>query len=271
MIQSAAAALLIAAASMSIFAETKPNEETPVRVQTVNETQTSWVPRVITNVIEVRIPTNIFVNVYRTNQFDVVRSNIINVYRTNWVDRTETRMVPVDVTRTNYVTRYQTNLNTLTLTNWETVLVMKTNRVTRQVPNVVEIELPANAPAATTSTPPGGIPAPPASAEGLKLDTATTGKAVVDDLVEVQFKLKSADGTAPTLASYEWRVQRTDSSVLLFGQDPEFKRELPMGTYRIEVKTRATASSPSVSVRGVVEVTASEVIQQTASLKVGAR
>lgn len=94
---------------------------------------------------------------------------------------------------------------------------------------------------------------------------------MVDDLVEVLFKLKSADGTTPKLAAYEWRVQRTDGSVLLFGQDLEFKRELPMGTYRIEVKTRKTASTPFVTVRGFVEVTASEVIPQTASLRVGGR
>ena len=110
-----------------------------------------------------------------------------------------------------------------------------------------------------------------ASVEGLALDTVTTGKAVLDDLVEVQFKLKSADGTTPKLASYEWRVERTDGSVLLFGQEAEFKREVPMGTYRVEVKTRATAKSPLVRVRGTVEVTDSEVIQQSASLGVSAR
>jgi hypothetical protein len=58
----------------------------------------------------------------------------------------------------------------------------------------------------------------------------------VDDLVEVRFKLKSADGTTPTLTGYEWRVERTDGSVLLFGQSPEFRRELPVGTYKVEVK-----------------------------------
>ena len=268
--QSAFALLLLTAACMPLLGETNPRAAAPLRVETVNETQTSWIPRVITNVIEVRIPTNMFVNVYRTNQFDVVRSNIINVYRTNWLDRTETRIVPVDVTRTNYVTRYQTNLNTLTFTNWETVLVMKTNRVTQRVPNVVEIDLPAERPVAQ-ATVPKETPAPAATAEGLSLDTATTGKAVLDDLVEVQFKLKSADGSTPKLTSYEWRVERTDGSVMLFGQDAEFKREVPMGTYRVEVKTRATANSPFVRVRGTVEVTDSDAVQQSASLGVSAR
>lgn len=262
--------LLLATAGMTVIGETNPRSAPPLRVETVNETQTSWIPRVITNIIEVRIPTNIFVNIYRTNQFEVVRSNTINVYRTNWLDRTETRVVPVDVTRTNYVTHYQTNLNVMTLTNWESVLVMKTNRVTQRVPNVVEIDLPAEQPP-TAAASPKETPAPAARAEGLTLATATTGKAVVDDLVEVSFKLKSADGNAPKLASYEWRVERTDGSVLLFGQDAEFKREVPMGTYRVEVKTRATASSPVVRVRGIVEVTDREAVQQTASLGGNAR
>jgi hypothetical protein len=120
--------------------ETSDARQPLLRVQTVNETDQLDSAR-HPNIIEVRIPTNIFINVYRTNQSRPC-GPIINVYRTNWTDWTETRVVaPVDVARTNFVTRYQTNLNTLTFTNWETVLVMKTNRVTKRVPNVVEIDL----------------------------------------------------------------------------------------------------------------------------------
>lgn len=257
-------ALLFVGANLPAIGETSSaRQSTPLRVETVNETQTSWIPRVITNVIEVRIPTNIFVNVYRTNQFDVVRSNVVNVYRTNWLDRTETRVVPVDVTRTNFVTSYQTNVQTLTLTNWETVLVMKTNRVTQRVPNVVEIDLPADGPNAIKTTSPDKATSPPATAvEGFALDTATTGKAAVNDLIEVEFKVISPDGTTPTLAAYEWRVERTDGSVLLFGQTPEFRRELPFGTYKVEAKVQAGKKSAPVRVRSVVEVTADEVTQR---------
>ena len=277
-IQPVTAAIMVTA-SLPMFGETvNSRQATPLRVETVTETQTSWIPRAITNIIEVRIPTNIFINVYRTNQIEVVRSNVVNVYRTNWTERTETRVVPVDLTRTNFVTRYQTNLNTLTFTNWESVLVMKTNRVTERVPNVVEIVLPADGldTSTTTSNTKASVPATTTVAsaavlEGLALDTATTGKAVANDLIEVRFKLKSADGAAPRLATYEWRVERTDGSVLLFGQEPEFKRELPLGTYRIEVKTRAVTSSPYIRVRGVVEVTDSAVIQQMPSLGANVR
>jgi len=266
--RSLATVLLISISCLNVLGES------PIRVQTVNETQTSWVPRVITNFIEVRMPTNIFINVYRTNQIEVVRSNVVNVYQTNWTDWTETRVVPVDLTRTNYVTRYHTNLNTLTFTNWETVLVMKTNRVTQRVPNVVEIGLPAERAETitkTTSSTKASAPVTPAVAssatlDGLALDTTTTGKATVNNMIEVQFKLKSTDGAIPKLTSYEWRVERTDGSVLLFGQESEFKREVPIGTYRIEVKARAGKTSPYVRVRGVVEVTESAAIQQTPSL-----
>lgn len=263
---------LVAIACLFSFAIWRASGETPIQVQTVNETQTSWIPRVITNVIEVRIPTNIFINVYRTNRIEAVRSNVVNVYRTNWTDRTETRVIPVGVTRTNFVTRYETNLNTLTFTNWETVLVMKTNRVTQRVPNVVEIDLPAERPdAVKTTTPAKEAATPSATIENLALDTATTGKAAVDDLIEVSFKLKSADGTTPTLAAYEWRVERTDGSVLLFGQNPEFRRDLPFGTYKVEVKARAANNSAPVRVRGVVEVTADEATQNKPGTTASAR
>ncbi len=265
--------LLIAAIVALLPASQQLRAQEPIRVQTVNETQTSWVPRVITNVIEVRIPTNIFINVYRTNLIEAVRSNVVNVYRTNWTDRTETRVVPVELTRTNFITRYETNVQTLTFTNFETVLVMKTNRVTQQVPSVVEIDAPATA--SRSGSPPVAEPAAPAgtvaTAENLTLDTTTLGSVTIDDLIEVRFRLKSAEGATPKLAAYEWRVERTDGSVLLFGQEAEFKRELPLGTYRVEVRTRATPSSPPLRVRSVVEVTDGAVVQQRASLGASAR
>ena len=246
-------ALLAAGAGQPVLGEAGLHQPAPVRVETVNETHTSWIPRVITNIIEVRIPTNIFINVYRTNQIEAVRSNVVNIYRTN------------------FVTHYQTNLQTLTLTNWETVLVMKTNRVTQRVPNVVESDLPAARPGMAKTVADGEALVAEGSAAGLALDTAATGKVTVDDLVEVRFKLKSADGTTPRLASYEWRVERTDGSVLLFGQEPEFRRELPMGTYKVEIKTRAASSSPLIRLRSVVEVTDSKAVPKGPALEASAR
>jgi hypothetical protein len=294
----------------------------PAGLETVDVLRTNWIPRVITNVIEIRMPMNNFITEYRTNRFvewrtnviDVYRTNrfvewqtnVIDVYRTNWVTRmrtntiaieqtqtnlvtayqtnlniitltnweialvfktnlatkTLTNSVTVEQTRTNLTTRYQTNVNTLTLTNWETVLVIKTNRVKQPVAKLVEVNLPA-APADVVKAPGGAeskIATATASATlesgtSWTVEAARTEKPPADNQVEVQLKLKSAGGAVSTLLLPEWRVERTDGSVLLFGQGQEFKRELPPGTYRVQVTARLAGGSPSELARANLEVT----------------
>ena len=242
------------AAALPVLAATGDRE--------VNVIQTGFVPRIITNVIEMRVPTNIFVTVYRTNQFEVLRTNVFDVYRTN------------------LITRYQTNVNTLTLTNWETVLVFKTNRFTQPITNLVQIEVPTSRPATVQSPDKNeskgtiaNVTAVPAAAptDGFLLEAARTAKPSANGQAEITLKLKSTDNETPTLHLQEWQVERTDRSVLLFGRGPEFKRELPLGTYKVEVKTRATESSPIVRVRRNFEVTRDEVILQKVPGLVNAR
>ncbi len=294
----------------------------PAGWETVDVLRTNWIPRVITNAIEIRMPTNIFITEYRTNRFvewrtnvvDVYRTNrfvewqtnVIDVYRTNWATRTRTNTIAieqtqtnlviayqtnlniitltnwetalvfktnlatktltnsvmVEQTRTNLTTRYQTNVNTLTLTNWETVLVIKTNRVKQSVAKLVEVNLPA-APADVVKAP-GGAESKVATATasatlesgtGWTVEAARTEKSPAGNQVEVQLKLKSAGIAVSTLSLQEWRVERTDGSVLLFGQGQEFKRELPLGTYKVQVTTRLAEGSPSELVRAYLEVT----------------
>jgi hypothetical protein len=299
----------------------------PAGLETVDVLRTNWIPRVITNVIEIRMPTNNFINEYRTNRFvewrtnvidvyrtnrfvewqtniiDVYRTNrfvewrtnVIDVYRTNWVTRTRTNTIPIEQTQTNFIaayqtnlniiiltnwetvlvfktnlatkaltnsvmmeqtrtnliTRYQTNVNTLTLTNWETVLVFKTNWVKQPVAKVVEVNLPA-APADVVKAPGGGSKVATAttstnleSGTGWTVEAVRTEKRPTDNQVEVQLKLKSAGEAVSTLILQEWQVERTDGSVLLFGQGQEFKRELPPGTYKVQVTARLAEGSPS--------------------------
>jgi hypothetical protein len=268
--------------------------------------RTNWIPRVITNVIEIRIPTNNFINEYRTNRFVGWRTNVIDIYRTNWVTRTRTNTIAIEQTQTNLVTayqtnlnfitltnwktalvyktnlatktvtnsvtveqtqtnlttRYQTNVNTVTLTNWETVLVIKTNRVKQSVTNLVKVNLPA-APADVVKTPGGSeskVATSTASATlesrtGWTVEAARTEKPPAGNQVEVQLKLKSADDAVSTFPLQEWRVERTDGSVLLFGQGQEFKRELPRGTYKVQVTARMDEDSPTVRVHANLEVT----------------
>ncbi len=252
----------------------------PAGLETVDVLRTNWIPRVITNVIEIRIPTNNFITEYRTNRFVEWRTNVIDIYRTNWVTRTRTNTIAIEQTQTNFVTAYQTNLNivtltnwktalmfktnlaTKTLTNWETVLVIKTNRVKQPVAKLVEVNLPA-APADVVKAPGGGeakVATATASATlesrtGWTVEAARTEKPPDGNQVEVQLKLKSADDAVSTFPLQEWQVERTDGSVLLFGQGQEFKRELPPGTYKIQVTARMDEDSPTVRVHANLEVT----------------
>ncbi len=285
-------------------AEFNTHQPTPRSVETVDVIQASVFPRVITNVIEVWVPTNVFVNVYHTNQFAAQRTNVFDVYRTNWVSRTLTNTIAVELRQTNLVTRYQTNLvtgyqtnlntftrtnlvtrqrtnvNTFSLTNWQTVLVFKTNWITRPIANLVQIDVPVDqavtAPAAAGVESKGevatAIAAPTtASTGGPILEARRTAKPSVNGQAEISLKLKSAGNETPKFLSQEWQVERSDRSVLLFGRGPEFRREVPLGTYKVEVKTRSTEDSPLVRVRGNFEVLRDEVIQAKPAGLVDAR
>jgi len=247
----ALASLLGPLVGLSAFgAESSARPTSPGSVETVNVIQTSFVPRVITNVIEMRVPTNIFVNLYRTN--------LVTRYQTNLNL----------LTQTNFVTRYQTNVNTLTLTNWEAVLVFRTNWIKRPITNLVQIDMPAERADATraaraieskgnTAT----TAASAASTDGPILEAMRTAKPSVNGQAEICLRLKSAGDETPKFSSQEWKVERTDNSVLLFGRGPEFKREVPLGAYKVEMKARSAEIGPPVRVRGDFEVTRDQVIQ----------
>ena len=277
-LNSVSSSLLALIAGVPVLAaEINARQTAPGSSESVSVIQTSFVPRVITNVIEMRVPTNVFITVYRTNQFEVLRTNVFDVYRTNLVTRYQTNLNVL--TQTNFITRYQTNVNALTLTNWETVLVFKTNRFTQPVTNLVQVDLSTGRAAAVETKDKGAskdlatASAAPmtAPADGFLLEAARTAKPSANGQAEITLKLRSADNETPTFLSQEWQVERTDRSVLLFGRGPEFKRELPLGTYKVEVKTRSTESSPVVRVRRNFEVTRDGVILQKAPGLVNAR
>jgi hypothetical protein len=238
-------------------------------------TRTNWVERTITNLIEVRMPKNVFVNEYRTNWVEQVNVNVVDVYKTNRLTRTVTNTVVVDAVRTNFVAAYQTNFvvacqtnwKTLALTNWQTVIVMRTNWINQPITNVVQLDLPpiheVSAPKPvvelketrldTPSSPPAA-----AAAEGLVLEAARTARPSANNQAEVQLKVRAVDDTEPPVQVQKWRVEREDGAILSFGQDQEFKRELPVGKYKVEAKVRREAAGPLLLVRGLLTVTASE-------------
>lgn len=222
--------------------------------------RTNWFDRCITNLIEVRMPANRFVNEYHTNWVTQLRTNVIDVYATN--------QVAVDVLRTNFVARYQTNWSTVSLTNWETVILFKTNWITQPVTNVVQVALPTPPTAAEpvsrkfepkeaqTAT---GVSAPAAAWVGpLALETVPTALPSTNNLVEVQLKVRWTGNTAAPLQVQNWRVERDDGAILIFGQDQEFKRQLPVGNYKVEARLKGEGNNPPLAARGTLSVTPHE-------------
>src|SRR5260221_199165 len=145
----------------------------------IDVARTNWTERWITNFIDVRMPTNIFVDEFHTNWLRQFVTNVVDVYATNWINQEVTNRISVPATRTvrvteyktnwtslrrtneiaveamrtNFVNQWQTNLRIFTLTNWETVLVLKTNWISQPVTNIVHIDLFTNRPAVAETTP----------------------------------------------------------------------------------------------------------------------
>jgi len=256
--------------------------------------RTNWLERWITNVIDVRMPLNQFVDEYHTNWFTQMQTNIVDVpvtnwtmvkqtnqvevaatwtnyvtaYHTNWNTKTLTNHVTLNLVQTNFVDRYQTNWSTLTLTNWETLVLFKTNWITQPVTNVVQVDLPTR-PAAAAAVPSEAVepqearaetasPVPAGWAGPLAIEAARTTKPPANDLVEVQLKVRRTDNSSAPLQVQHWRVEREDGAVLLAGQDQQFKRPLPVGKYKVEAKLKAEGDNPPLTVRGTLSVTLHE-------------
>jgi hypothetical protein len=265
----------------------------------VTVTRTNWVDRWITNVIDVSMPRNQFVDQYRTNWVTLVRTNIVTVYstnwtmekltnvvevaatwtnhvtayHTNWTPRFLTNLVAVRLVQTNFVERYRTNWSMLDLTNWQTVILLKTNWVTQPVTNVVHINVPeqaaAPAPAAAAPVEPRealvqAAPAAPATSwtGPLVIEAARTATPPADGLVEVSLVVRWSAKSAAPLKVQRWRVEREDASMLFSGQDQEFKRPLPIGKYKVEAKLQGQGSNPPLTARGTLSVTTQEAVVQ---------
>jgi hypothetical protein len=100
------------------------------------------------------------------------------------------------------------------------------------------------------------------------LEAARTAKPPKNGQVEVQLKVRVNGDPALDLQVQKWRVEREDRAILCFGQDQEFKRELPAGKYKVEVKIRQDEKGDSLTVRGTLVLTPGEaVIQQNLTAK----
>ena len=302
----------------------------------VTVTRTNWTERWITNEIEVRMPTNVFVDEFHTNWVPNYLTNVVAVYNTNFVTENLTNVISVDETRTvmhtnfvpNYVTNFvdvyttnwltetvtnvvavealralyvpeyktnltvvtvtnevavdlvhtnvvdhwQTNWTTLTLTNWETVLVFRTNRIAQPITNIVLVDLSTNRTAAAAATPNAAVqpadssaqaPAAPLLAswtEEFVMEATKTSRVPPKNLGDVLLQVKWKSKPGAPLQVREWRVEREDGAILCFGQDREFRRELPFGRYRIEVKAQADANSPLLATRNTLLLSPTEAV-----------
>jgi hypothetical protein len=276
-------------------------------------TRTNWVENAITNVVEVRMPKNVFVNEYHTNWIDHVRTNVVtkelprqvvvdfvhtNVithYSTNYFNKSEERTLYIDLmstnfvnhyrtnvrvlqltneiavnlVRTNFVDRYRTNWQTLNFTNFQTVFVMQTNWITLPVTNLVRIDMPAQ-PALSA---PSEIAKPVAAAkpqrevaksataspsDGPVLEGAKTSSRSDNNFVEVVLRVRWPEETANVPTVQQWKVEGEDGAFMTFGKEQTFKRELPVGSYKIEVRLKS--DSPVAVLRGTLVVNSNEVV-----------
>jgi hypothetical protein len=277
-------------------------------------TRTNWVERWITNVIEVRMPLNRFVNEHHTNWVTEFRTNVVNVYETNRLTRTLTNRFSVDVFRTNFVTAYQTNWKTLDLTNWQTAIVMKTNAVdlmltnqvrvdtfrtnfvtayqtnwktldltnwrtailmktnwvTQTMTNVVQTDvsrasvapapvLSSDAPRETRTATALSVPSAARTCP-IALEVIRAARPSNTAQVEVHLKIRGTSARDSLLRVQQWRVEREDRAILCFGQEQEFKRDLPAGRYKIEVKIPQDEDGSLLTARGTLVVSGREVL-----------
>jgi hypothetical protein len=278
-------------------------------------TRTNWVEKAITNVVEVRMPKNVFVNEYRTNWVeqvhtnyvtkdlprkvlvDFVHTNVVTHYSTNYINKSLERTVFIDLlstnfvdvfrtnvktlrltndiavnlVQTNFVDRYRTNSQTLYFTNFETVLVMKTNWVTQPITNVVRIDLPAQpAPSVPVVAAKPVLAAKPdrqvakstvaSPVDGPVLEGSKTSSRSENNLVEVLLKVRWPADTADAPAVQQWKIEREDGSFMTFGKEQTFKKELPIGNYKIEAKLQWDADAPVLVLKGSLVITANEVV-----------
>jgi len=219
----------------------------------VTEFHTNWINRIETNFVDL-FATNVLTKVH-TNWITQVRTNFVDRFSTNLIARTLTNTFVLDAFQTNFVQGYRTNLKTLNLTNWTTVVAFKTNWFNKPLTNLVEIDMTGEvAPQGVTSA------KTPLSTEPLSLQASRTAKSTTNSQVEVQLTVIWTRGPATPMQVQQWRVEREDGSFLCFGQDSEFKRILPSGTYKVTVKAQRDSKSPLLAALGTLTVTPREVL-----------
>jgi hypothetical protein len=76
----------------------------------------------------------------------------------------------------------------------------------------------------------------------------------------VQLSVKWANNPDSPLRVQQWRIEREDGSMLSFGDERQFKRPLPVGVYKIQVRVQRDSRDTFTIGRGTLTVTAQEVL-----------
>ncbi len=218
----------------------------------------------MTNVVEVFATNWISQKVTNTVPVEATRKVQITEYRTNYNTVTLTNRVPVQFVMTNFVEAWRTNYRTLNVTNWETVLVMKTNWVTQPVTNVVNIDLITNrAPAQELARPTSSAPDSPVQVlpqgnstytSSIQLEAFRSSRPPNRNVAELIIQARWVGESNVELQVRQWRVESEDGAILCHSQDQDFRRELPTGRYRIEVKAQRDTTGPLLAAKGVVDL-----------------
>jgi hypothetical protein len=95
--------------------------------------------------------------------------------------------------------------------------------------------------------------------EPLALQASRGQRVTQNNQVEVQLKVSWTHSPGAPIQVQQWKIEREDGSILCFGQDTEFKRMLPAGTYKVTVRAQRDAGSPLLAALGTLTVTPQEV------------
>jgi hypothetical protein len=138
------------------------------------------------------------------------------------------------------------------------------------VTNVVEIEMARQTPAESAPKPTASEDAAVSNVDGSPepLAIQASRRSVYNNQVEVVLAVKWASNPEAPLRVQQWRVERDDGSILSFGDEREFKRPLPVGVYKIQVRVQRDAHDTFTVGRGTLTITPHEVlVAQKPSIK----
>jgi hypothetical protein len=106
-----------------------------------------------------------------------------------------------------------------------------------------------------------------APVDGPILEGAKTGSRSGNNLVEVLLRVRWPADTADAPAVQQWKVEREDGSFMTFGKEQTFKKELPLGNYKIEARLQWDPDAPVLLLKGTLVVSANEVVIRQKSAK----